>query len=158
VLNLQIYTNNGGVMKEYKIGWQKYEDYLEQQLSSPMLDILSDMMLKKMEQVETENAEEYEESYEDTDSSEIKNSSSSIIPISPKLMEDISMLSNYDCWMGHTNFDITNEIKDTLDLVDGIEMLKICSRYRFFIGIGRMFDFADVRTIIEDNIIPKQED
>jgi hypothetical protein len=145
-------------MKEYKIGWQKYEDYLEQQLSSPMLDILSDMMLKKMEQVETENAEEYEESYEDTDSSEIKNSSSSIIPISPKLMEDISMLSNYDCWMGHTNFDITNEIKDTLDLVDGIEMLKICSRYRFFIGIGRMFDFADVRTIIEDNIIPKQED
>lgn len=149
-------------MKEYKIGWQKYEDYLEEQLSSPMLDILSDMMLSKMQQAETEeeeDTEEYEESYETIEQSEIKHSSSSaMIPISPKLMEDISMLSNYDCWMGHTNFDITNEIKDMLDLVDGIEMLKICSRYRFFIGIGRMFDFTDVRKIIEDNIIPKQED
>jgi len=34
--------------------------------------------------------------------------------------------------------------------------LKICSRYRFFIGIGRMFDFKNVRKNIE-NILLKEE-
>jgi hypothetical protein len=52
--------------------------------------------------------------------------------------------------LGHTNFNITKEIKDKLNRTEGIELLKICSRYRFFIGVGRMFDFGNVRKVIED--------
>ena len=30
-----------------------------------------------------------------------------------------------------------------------INIFKICSRYRFFVGIGQMFDFQDVRFSID---------
>lgn len=81
-----------------------------------------------------------------------------MMPISKELIEDISMLSNFDCWIGHTDFDLTNDIKNKLDKVPGIELLKICSRYRFFIGIGQMFDFKDVRSNIENEIIGEIND
>ena len=56
----------------------------------------------------------------------------------------------WDCWIGHTNFDITNNIALKLDSdIDGIEALKILGRYSFFIGIGRLFDIAQVRKDIE---------
>ena len=35
---------------------------------------------------------------------------------------------------------------------EGVELLKICSRYRFLVGVGRMFDFKDVRRKIESKI------
>ena len=76
-----------------------------------------------------------------------------IFPVSQQLLEDVTMLSNYDCWIGHTNFDITPIVKDKLNKIPGIEVLKICSRYRFFIGIGNMFDFTDVRKIIEGELL-----
>lgn len=142
-------------MKEYKIGWQKYEDYLEKQLTSPLLDILSEAMMSKMETEEIEEDDEIS-AYEDEVEKE-NTHMSTMIPMSPKLMDDISMLSSYDCWLGHTNFDITNEVKDKLDATSGIEVLKICSRYRFFIGIGKMFDFTEVRQFIEESIIPEGE-
>ena len=56
----------------------------------------------------------------------------------------------WDCWMGHTNFDITNNMASKLDLeIDGVEALKILGRYSFFIGIGKLFDIAQVRKDIE---------
>jgi hypothetical protein len=61
----------------------------------------------------------------------------------------------FDCWMGHTNFDITPKIKEQLNKIQGVEVLKICSRYRFFIGVGKMFSFTDVRKNIEKDILPK---
>ena len=58
----------------------------------------------------------------------------------------------WDCWMGHSNFSITNEISDKIELVDGIEALKIMGRYSFFIGVGKLFDIKDVRTDIEKEL------
>lgn len=58
----------------------------------------------------------------------------------------------WDCWMGHSNFSITNEISDKIELVNGIEALKIMGRYSFFIGIGKLFDIKDVRTDIEKEL------
>ena len=48
---------------------------------------------------------------------------------------------------------VTNNIKETLDTAEGVEILKINSRYRFFIGVGKMFDFKDVRTNIEEKLL-----
>ena len=81
----------------------------------------------------------------------------SMIPLSSKMLDDIAMLNNFECWMGHTNFDITPEIKDKLNKIRGIELLKICSRYRFFVGIGRMFNFKDVRKVIDEEITSQEE-
>tara|TARA_R110000796_G_scaffold228892_1_gene346128 strand:- start:2337 stop:2750 length:414 start_codon:yes stop_codon:yes gene_type:complete len=132
-----------------EIGWQKYEDTLEQQMNSPLLDMLFETATKNMEQSEEEYGEvDYQEEQEDA---------STLINISGQIAKDIAMVSNFDCWMGHTNFNITPKLKDVLDTVDGVEVLKICSRYRFFIGVGKMFDFADVRKIIENSLLEEKE-
>ena len=55
----------------------------------------------------------------------------------------------------HDNID--EWIKDVLNKVPGIEVLKICSRYRFFVGIGQMFDFTEVRNDIEKAILGDNE-
>jgi hypothetical protein len=138
-----------------KIGWQKYEDFIEKQLTSPMLDLIFQNIVMRNKNITTEENEEISESLEDEmdDDSDEMSSLSMMMPISKELIDDISILSNFDCWIGHSNFDLTNEIKHKLDKVPGIELLKICSRYRFFIGVGQMFDFKDVRNNIEKEII-----
>lgn len=135
---------------KFKIGWQKYEDVMENQLSSPLLtNIMKHFM---MQHIEYEDAnDEEDEIIEEKQGVNIP----PIVPISQELIEEMTVLSNFDCWMGHTNFDITPQIKDKLNKIPGIEVLKICSRYRFFIGVGSMFDFSDVRTTIEKDILPK---
>ena len=57
--------------------------------------------------------------------------------------------NKYDCWIGHTNFDITYEIKNIIERIDGVEVLKVLTRYRFFVGVAKMFDFKTVRVEIE---------
>ena len=121
-----------------KIGWQKYEDLLQSQLESPFLDSLYGKILGSAD--------------EDADIDLDESESHVIIPINERLMENISLATNFDCWMGHTNFNITEEVKNQLCDTEGVEILKICSRYRFFVGIGRMFDFTEVRDNIEKTL------
>ena len=64
-------------------------------------------------------------------------------------VESMSPSNMFDCWICHTNFDITEADKSALDLVEGVEALKIMSRYRFFIGIGKMFSLTEVRPLVE---------
>jgi hypothetical protein len=139
-----------------KIGWQKYEDYIEKQMSSPvLLNIIQSIMSMQKEvpeEDEDEEEEDEDEDYTDEEKQDFK-LLTPFLPLTNQLMEDISTLSTFDCWIGHTNFDITPQIKHILDSIPGIEFLKIYSRYRFFIGIGKMFDFADVRKSIEDSLI-----
>lgn len=137
------------MVKKLKIGWQKYEDLVEKQLSSPMLSnimrtIIQNNAISEIDDEEDDSEIEYED---------ISIGKPLIFPVSQQLLEDVTMLSNYDCWIGHTNFDITPIVKDKLNKIPGIEVLKICSRYRFFIGIGNMFDFTDVRKIIEGELL-----
>ncbi len=134
--------------KKLKIGWQKYEDLLEKQLASPLLNLLT----SKLTETEEEEEEVYEEKYMDSEE-EDSMTNVSLFPVSPQLLEDMAMLSNYECWVGHTNFDITEEMKEILNSIDGIEVMKVCSRYRFFIGIGQMFSFKNVRGDIEKALI-----
>lgn len=140
--------------KKLRIGWQKYEDVIEKQLSSPLLGtILENIMSQTLDKL-SENYEEDEETFEENMSSQHLQMPM-MVPMSPQLIEDVSMLSNYDCWVGHTNFDITPRIRDLLNTIDGVEVLKICSRYRFFVGIGQMFNFSEVRKNIEKELTTK---
>lgn len=128
-----------------RIGWQKYEDVIEQNISSPILQSILAQMSEFIN--EQQEAEEQEDEYEAQQSSV-----TSTIPLTQQLIEDITMLSHFECWMGYTNFDITKKIRDKLNKIEGVELLKICSRYRFFIGVGRMFKFPEVRKNIEKEL------
>lgn len=140
------------MQKVKKIGWQKYEDLLEKQMSNPIIPTIMRNILKLQSNIINQEEDEDGEDYgEDGDEAEPM-----IFPMSQALLEDISMLSNFDCWIGHTNFNITPEIKNKLDKVEGVEVLKICSRYRFFIGVGTMFNFKEVRKNIEKELLEKE--
>ena len=75
-----------------------------------------------------------------------------MINLDDQMVNEISLATNFDCWMAYTNFNLTETIKNQLDKIEGVELLKICSRYRFLVGVGRMFDFKDVRRKIETKI------
>lgn len=144
-----------------KIGWQKYEDYIEKQLSCPMLqNIIHNMISSEIDEIisdESTEEDEDDESYEDDEKKSMSSLAlSKLMPITPQIIDDVAMLANFDCWVGHTNFDITPRIKEKLNKVPGIEILKIFSRYRFFVGIGQMFDFQNVRYDIEKELIIKE--
>ncbi|MEO1943017.1 MAG: hypothetical protein ABGY11_01830 [Candidatus Thioglobus sp.] len=123
-----------------QIGWQKYEALLEEQMSSTLI---MDLLKSPVDEEEMAYRED-DEDVEDVDSL--------MIPISSKLVEDAMMITNFDCWLGHTNFDITPDVKAALDKTEGVELLKVMSRYRFFIGVGKMFEFAKVRKRIETEL------
>ena len=135
-----------------KIGWQKYEDVLEKQISSPILsNILGNILQNRVLNSNIDDGSDDLEEINDEDM--LGQQMPLVFPMSQKLLEDIHIISNFDCWVGHTNFDVTNKIKDKLDKIPGVELLKICSRYRFFIGIGNMFDFSEVRKNIEKELL-----
>lgn len=58
----------------------------------------------------------------------------------------------WQCWIGYTNFDLTYKISDKMKIINGVEALKIMSRYTFCIGVGKMFNFTNVRKDIEHAI------
>lgn len=143
-----------------KIGWQKYEDYIEKQISSPVLiNIIQNIAALQNPSLLT-NGDDEDDTDEDEDSDNYEDIMQDkkkfvppFLPLNNQIIDDISMLTSFDCWIGHTNFDLTPSIKTMLDSIPGIELLKIYSRYRFFIGIGKMFEFTEVRKIIEDSLI-----
>ena len=135
-----------------KIGWQKYENVIEDQLSSP---ILQELLTITSPPVEMLNTDEF--TYEELESLQKElaydTQSQQSVALTDEFISQVNMLAQFDCWVGHTNFDITNNIKETHDTAEGVEILKINSRYRFFIGVGKMFDFKDVRTNIEEKLL-----
>jgi|TARA_B100000085_G_scaffold278281_2_gene299864 hypothetical protein len=142
-----------------KIGWQKYEDMIQNQLQSPLIEAMYQSLSGQSSEIDLDDLSE--------DEQEILNSlreneqedpyGQYVIPVDPKMMEHINLSANFDCWLGHTNFNITKDVLDTLESMEGVEVLKVCSRYRFFVGIGRMFDFSEVRQNIEDTLTTFQE-
>jgi hypothetical protein len=137
-----------------KIGWQKYEDVLEKQLNSPFFQ----QMLKNITDTTSEETPEEEEPYYESSSESPEDTLLIPIPVTDELASQITMLTSFDCWVGHTNFDITPTVKRTISEIKGVEVLKVTSRYRFFIGVGKMFKFKNVRSDIETRINKKETD
>jgi len=166
VLNLQT-CYRGAIMNiKQKIGWQKYEDMLEQQMQSPLLTSLYKTFYENIYEEEDITNNFTEEEIEELMESQREHSpplhqtaattENVMIPVDDELVKSVNLIASFDCWMGYTNFNITEGIKDKLDSTEGIEVLKVLSRYRFFVGIGKMFDFKDVRRKIEQTIINKE--
>ena len=141
-------------MKNKTIAWQKYEDYIEKQISSPVLTNIMQNLMSLHSNLEEETEDDVDdEDYMDLETKEASKILTPFLPLTNQIINDITMLSSFDCWIGHTNFDITPKIKTILDSIEGVEVLKILSRYRFFIGIGKLFDFKEVRKEIEEDLL-----
>ena len=129
-------------MSNKKIAWEKWdEDILEQEI-----------------------AEEFHESYLEEDE-ELAEDALLFLDKIPHLVatpmgmfqlhDKMSVLNQFECWVGHTNFDITHSIKERIESAEGVELLHITSRNRYFLGVGRLYNFSDVRQIIEKEICEK---
>lgn len=135
--------------KGKKIGWQKYEDIIEAQLKSPLSTLFFASLGLPIGE-EDNDREMFQ------DENEEENAGGIVLSIPESLSTEIQLTTNFDCWVGHTNFNITEQVKDKINKIEGVEILKIYSRYRFFVGIGRMFDFKDVRKDIEQQLTGNQ--
>ena len=63
----------------------------------------------------------------------------------------------YKLWVGHCNFDITDSIKEKIEKVNGVEVLRVWTRYRFWLGIGNLFNDYEVQSDIENSILNKNK-
>ena len=64
----------------------------------------------------------------------------------------------WDCWICHTNFDVSQSIVSTIEAIDGIEALRVMGRYTFFVGIGKLFSIQDVRADMENQLCESTEE
>lgn len=58
----------------------------------------------------------------------------------------------FNFWIGHTNFNISESIKNILEHSNGVEILDIFTRYRFRIAIGKCFNDSEVMSTINEQI------
>lgn len=58
----------------------------------------------------------------------------------------------FNFWIGHTNFNISQQISKIIEETEGVELLDIFTRYRFRIAIGKCFNDNNIMTNISDNI------
>jgi hypothetical protein len=58
----------------------------------------------------------------------------------------------FNFWLGHTNFDITMPVCRIIEQVRGVETLDIFTRYRFRIGIGKLFETSLVINDINNKV------
>tara|TARA_R100000008_G_C3547637_1_gene148484 strand:+ start:106 stop:552 length:447 start_codon:yes stop_codon:yes gene_type:complete len=136
--------------KSQVIGWQKYEDIIESNVNSPLIDMIYQSMSKVIDfgSQEDEALDTADEQFASHQEAQLP----VMLNFDETLASEIALANTFDCWIGHTNFNVTEKVKNELDSIDGVEMLKVFSRYRFLIGVGRMFNFADVRKNIENTL------
>jgi hypothetical protein len=71
-----------------------------------------------------------------------------IIPVN----ENTASGKLFNFWIGHTNFDITRKISETIEQINGVECLDIFTRYRFRVAIGKAFYDSEVKKNIQDTV------
>jgi len=66
--------------------------------------------------------------------------------------ENTASSSIFNFWVGHANFDISENICSLIEEADGVETLDIFTRYRFRVAFGKVFDDGEAMRNI-NNII-----
>jgi len=140
-------------MSKLTIHWQKYEDSVNNDLNISKL-LMTGKFVKETEK-EVKEEEYLKHSYQEEDEDEDEQTGHFVMqfPITAEMMYNIKLCSDYECWVGHCNFDITQPIVSELNLnVPGVEYLKPLTRYRFLVGIGKAFEFSKVRSDIQQKL------
>lgn len=58
----------------------------------------------------------------------------------------------FNFWVGHTNFNVSKSVSTIIEDTDGVETLDVFTRYRFRIGIGRLFKPSEVMSNITSDV------
>lgn len=137
-------------MNKLKIKWQKYEDSVNNDLNISKL-LMTGKFIRNNEKVEEK--EDYLKSAYEDEEDEDEGHYVMQFPITANMLRGIKLCSDYECWVGHCNFDVTPKIVSELNFkVPGVEYLEILGRYRFLVGIGKAFEFTDVRLDIQTKL------
>lgn len=128
------------------IAWEKYENFVNQNIAISKI-LMTGKLIGVKDSQENQDDDYHHIDY-DEDEDDDEDDDGMILmqfPVTNELLNSIRLSANFNCWFGHTNFDITESVAKLLNSVDGIELLTIISRYRFIIGVGKAFNFSDVR-------------
>ena len=63
-----------------------------------------------------------------------------------------SAIKELNLWIVHTRTDLSRSLYSKIDEIEGIETLDIFSRYRFRIGIGKLFDANKVKHAVQQAV------
>ena len=139
--------------------WQKFEDLIEEQFKSPIVKMITEYQNEQIQQTKEQEKLDDMFNFNDFDDEFEREhiTTKPVIAMPNDISNEIYLSSSYDCWVGHTNFDLTEEMMMLINEVHGVEALKVITRYRFFVGAGRAFEFSYVRAGIEE-ILGKDED
>ena len=75
-------------------------------------------------------------------------------PMGPIPMTEHSMPSKlFKFWVGHSNFNITPDVVNIIEHVEGVETLNVWTRYRFRVGIGKLFKDSSVMFEIKEAML-----
>lgn len=127
-------------MKNRLIVWEKWvdpfdpenlkldndEDNIEEQLENEQQDIMSPLLHNQIKVIMT--------------------------PIGMLPADVLATSDKFNFWIGHTNFDITTGVANTIEQSSGVEVLDILTRYRFRIAVGKIFTDREVMKQINDNV------
>ncbi len=100
-----------------------------------------DSLLQEPQQQENQQQPEYSDGYDESQNfmGQQPNGKYIITQFGAIPVDNIteSVNHNFNFWVMHTNFDLTDEIVDKIQRVPGVEILKIFSRYRAMVGFGK---------------------
>ena len=58
----------------------------------------------------------------------------------------------FNFWVGHTNFNLNLRVCRLIEDTEGVETLDVFTRYRFRIGVGKLFDDKSVMRDINETV------
>ena len=137
-----------------QIGWQKFEETVDDQLKSPIVRMITDHHNSEIERFFGDDSD----IVSDMEGEEKIVSAKPMIAVPTDVGNEIYMSSAYDCWVGHVNFSLNEELDEKIAKAYGVEASKVYTRYRFVIGVGRLFNASKVKTAVEKSlgIAPEQ--
>ena len=126
------------MMSYNKIVWEKWKDPLSMEKD--------EWFPEEEKEGEPQFGESYEEELVEVSPAHLFMSNMGVVPHNP--MESINKMFNF--WTGHTNFSITAEMAHRMEKIEGVEVLDILTRYRFRIGVGKLFKDGNVMNQVQD--------
>lgn len=160
-------------MNIYKLVWEKWRDpFGDDDLTQEIMDnqqyaeekFLEEMGLESFEHFrkQLENSEHIEEGDdEEVEEPDMPKDTFSPPPIKAintpmgiiPYAEQTASGKIFNFWVGHTNFNITEPVVSIIENCAGTECLDVFTRYRFRIGIGKLFTERDVMADINNRVL-----
>lgn len=138
--------------------WQKWQDPFMGPNQGSVHETLEDLLEEPqfINDIDDINNNTSTEEYESEDQEHIMYKQQIKAIITPMGIipydEHNSSSKNFNFWIGHTNFDISKPISLIIEHADGVETLDVFTRYRFRIGIAKLFKPSEVMSSITNNI------